>query len=198
MKFYVITIVLFLMTKMASAQLRFQDIPISWKDFSPTQKVLTRENGTAAINVNTAYQWESSTQNGIATINFTSSVTSDRSKNFVLATFMKTADTEQKDKLLRHEQGHYIIALIKNLWLQEALLSAHFTGRFKVEIREVCKGVEARAAQLSATYDAETNHSLIRPKQVEWEEKLLDLLNTLNYNKKTIPIHFDQKIVVKL
>lgn len=198
MKFYVFTIVSLIITQIAFAQISFKDIPIGWKDFTPAQKITTHANGTASIHVNTAYQWESATKNKLAYINFKSTVETSRDKNFVQEKFLRTAPATEKAQLLRHEQGHYIIALIKNLWLKETLNSYTFTRNFKSELREVYKQVEARADKLNAAYDSETNHSLNREQQEVWEQKLLDMLNGLNQNSRKLPVKVELQIEVNM
>lgn len=198
MKFLPVIILSVCLWFSASAQIGFKDLPISWKDFTLTDQIRLNTHGTAAISVHTTYSWESTVKNKKAYIEFTSVVKTNKEQSFVLRKFMQTADAEKKSKLLRHEQGHYLVALIKNLWLQQAITRYPFTRNYKLEIRQVCKEVETRAARLNNDYDRETQHSLIEDKQREWEKYLLDTLNDLNKNKDRLPLGFTENITVNL
>jgi len=199
MKFLPVAILFLCLGRNAVAQVSYKDLPISWSDFTLTDQIRVNAHGTAAISVHTEYSWESSVRNNkVAYIDFKSKLTVNRKESFVLRSFMRTANAERKARLLRHEQGHYLIGLIKHLWLEQAISEYRFTRNYKEEIRKICKQVEDRAAKLNNDYDRETEHSLIEDKQLGWEQRLLDTFNKLNDNKTKLPLQFDLKLTVNL
>ena len=199
MKFLPVLILFLSLGRTASAQVTYRDLPVSWSDFTQTDVIRVNAHGTAAISVHTEYSWESAIKNNkTAYIDFRSKLTVNKNESYVLRKFMRTADADRKARLLRHEQGHYLISLLKHLSLEQAISEYRFTRNYKEEIRRVCKQVEDRAARMNNDYDRETKHSLIEDKQKEWEQRLLDMFNELNGNRSKLPLQFSLKLTVNL
>ncbi|WP_276131881.1 DUF922 domain-containing protein [Polluticoccus soli] len=84
--------------------------------------------------------------------------------------------------LLAHEQIHFDITAIAACELMKKLKAAHFTpDNFTKELEAIQKQSEKDRSRMQQQYDRETNHSLIKTKQAEWERTIKDQLNTEGY-----------------
>lgn len=169
-----------------SGQWDWEDINLSWADFSPRQSM--PDQRTASIYIHNAFGWESSGRAEQIIIRLRSEVTTDRNKSIVKASFLKNASAAEKQALLRHEKGHLLVAYLKQFWLQDTLLRAPLTiNNYKAEIRSINNYLNQKADSLNAAYDQATRHSLIAEAQKEWEDQLLGMLNGYRQNKGPLP-----------
>ncbi|TDH24181.1 hypothetical protein EXU57_15310 [Segetibacter sp. 3557_3] len=86
----------------------------------------------------------------------------------------------QSDELLRHEQLHFNIAQLFADRLKFEFENYIYSENYEAEIEEIFDKVKAAYHDMQNLYDEETNHSLNKEKQEEWEEYINDQL----YNSK--------------
>lgn len=71
--------------------------------------------------------------------------------------------------LLKHEQGHFDVAI---LYMQEVLQkfsSSSFTRNgYEAEFKNLIQDVYKKYVEMGKQYDSETNHSIDKPKQEQW------------------------------
>lgn len=164
----------------------WQDIALSWSDFTPRQSM--PDARTASIYIHNAFSWESSGRADQLTIQLKSALTTDRSKSMVKAAFLKNASLEEKEALLNHEKAHLVIAYLKQYWLQDTLLRAPLDlQNYKSQIRQINSYLNRKADSLNAAYDKATKHSLIIEAQKTWEDKLLNMLNAYRQHNAPLP-----------
>lgn len=189
MKSFFLSLLFALSFNLVQAQSRpwnWEDIDLSWSDFSPRQKM--PDQRTASIYVHNAFGWESSSRREQVIIQLRSEITTNRDKSIVKASFMKNASAAEKQALLQHEKGHLLIAYLKQFWLQDTLLRAPLTlNNYKAEIRSINHYLNQKADSLNAAYDKATRHSLIAEAQKTWEDKLLGQLNQYRQNNAPLP-----------
>ena len=79
--------------------------------------------------------------------------------------------------LLKHEQLHFDIHELYVRKLYASLSRYNYTGNYDAEAKSIFAGFvkELRAAQ--ELYDAESDHSRNKDKQLEWEKKISEQLN---------------------
>lgn len=178
-----------------SSQWDWDDIDLSWADFSPRQTM--PDQRTASIYVHNAFGWESSGRVEQIIVQLRSEVTTDRSKSMVKASFIKNASAAEKQALLKHEKGHLLVAYLKQFWLQDTLLRAPLTiNNYKAEIRNINGYLNKKADSLNTAYDKETRHSLIPEAQKVWEDKLLNMLNRYRQNNGPLPLLLELTLYV--
>lgn len=97
--------------------------------------------------------------------------------------------TEKQTKyLLKHEQGHFDIAELYTRKLRKSYSTFKFTrSNYKNELNNLYQKVNAEKLNRQTMYDAETNHSQIKNKQIEWDKRIYTELEELNaYNDSCI------------
>lgn len=102
------------------------------------------------------------------------------------------AMSEFKDNYgLKHEQGHFdITEIYARLFRKKLLEQKRFTLK---NYRKKCIYIGSKINEMFNSeqdlYDKETNHSIIREKQEEWNKKIADRLNELEeYSNPVIQI----------
>jgi hypothetical protein len=92
----------------------------------------------------------------------------------VYANFNKNTSWSRKQmqskELLKHEQLHFNIAALFAEKLKKQFNSYSYTASFDSQILQLFSEVKGQYQEMQLKYDAETNHSLNKEKQKEWEE----------------------------
>lgn len=92
----------------------------------------------------------------------------------VYAHFDKNASWSRKEKqceaLLRHEQIHFNIAQLFAEKLKNDFRDFSYTKDFDAEVVQLFNRKKLEYQQMQRQYDEETNHSLNKEKQKEWED----------------------------
>lgn len=83
----------------------------------------------------------------------------------------------QSDALLKHEQLHFDIAGLYAAKLKEAFERFRYTQNFRNEILAIFNEKKTEYQLLQTRYDDETNHSVNKEKQREWEKFIADELS---------------------
>lgn len=91
----------------------------------------------------------------------------DREASFWKSTEETTADRE---RLLKHEQGHFYLAHIAANKLEKALAAVTYTANWKEEIRAKFHELNREYGKMDAKYDQETLHSRDLKAQVKWDK----------------------------
>jgi hypothetical protein len=195
-----VRIILFLLASSAftpshAQPLTMADIPLTWKDFTKTSSL--PEPRAAHIALNTKYEWESITKPKEIVIEYKATLTQVKANSKVKSEFLRKSGDIRKEELLNHEKGHYIVALLKQYWLQDTLQKVKLSERnYKQELRTLQQAIETRAEQLNQTYDKETYHSTNKEKQSEWEERLLNMLRNYAANASSFPYKVSYNLII--
>jgi hypothetical protein len=75
----------------------------------------------------------------------------------------------QSQDLLKHEQLHFDIAEVYARKMKEVFDNYQYSENFEEEIVQLFNEKKAEYHALQHRYDEETNHSLNKEKQIEWE-----------------------------
>lgn len=82
--------------------------------------------------------------------------------------------------ILSHEQGHFDIAEIYARKLHRRMSEYRFDkDSYRKELKRVYDEVTGEKAGLQEQYDRETQHSINKEKQAEWEKKIRSMLEEL-------------------
>ena len=81
---------------------------------------------------------------------------------------------EKTDYLLQHEQGHYdILALCAREFYNKILAyTAPTESKLEKRIKDLNADLQQKDNKVNKRYDAQTNHSLDKAKQQEWNKKI--------------------------
>ncbi|MDQ6813962.1 MAG: hypothetical protein M3040_09500 [Bacteroidota bacterium] len=150
--------------------------PLQWFDFS------------GLANNNSPYAAES-----FAEIKYTYIFKSPTDFYFeVFANFNRSTSWSKKEyqtqALLKHEQLHFDIAALYSKKLKEAFQGYYYSNDYSYEIQMIFNQKKIEYHLMQKQYDEETNHSLNKEKQDDWEKFISEQLrvssSTLNYAKK--------------
>ena len=98
--------------------------------------------------------------------------------------------TKNADTLLIHEQGHFDISeYFKRLSVKRFSEQNFKRANLKTEIENINRDIEVQQKQFIALYESETDFSRNKTKQIEWTNKILDLLDSMK--------EFDKAVIVK-
>ncbi len=76
---------------------------------------------------------------------------------------------EMLTEVLKHEQGHYIIAFMEQQELLRAVSKTVFYDDYQYQAKAIFDRIDAKYKQLNHDYDADTNHMLNREQQESWD-----------------------------
>jgi hypothetical protein len=86
--------------------------------------------------------------------------------------------------ILTHEQGHFDIAEIHARILNKKMAAYKFDrNTYKTDLRKIYEEVIAEKEMMQNKYDEETNHSIEKDKQAEWNLKIKALLKDTEPHK---------------
>jgi hypothetical protein len=81
------------------------------------------------------------------------------------------------DELLLHEQGHLDIGYIAALEFKKKVMTmSEFGKNYKEEIRGIYRRTDDEFQKMQHLYDKETDHFKNKQKQLEWNNKIRDML----------------------
>lgn len=190
------SIILFLVivsfSKVQAQQFSIEDIPLTWKDFTVKEGFRSHPYSAKIFTQTQPGKYKVKEHN----IKFEVVLYVDNDKSWVKEEFIKKSNKEDKEKLLSHEKGHLIIALIKLRQLESDLKKFPYSRNYKKEMDSIFKACYSQTHLMNETYDNETNHMLIADKQQEWIKKLLQQLNELYAEDKKLPMKFEIEVEI--
>jgi hypothetical protein len=72
-------------------------------------------------------------------------------------------------EILKHEQGHYIIAYMEQQELLRTVSKTVFYASYQNQAREIFDRIDAKYKKLNVSYDVATQHMVNRPEQQSWD-----------------------------
>ena len=92
----------------------------------------------------------------------------------------KSWGLHKNDYILAHEQGHFDIAEIFARQLHKKLKAYIFDKtNYQADLRKIYEDITAAKEAMQNKYDQETNHSINKERQAEWQEKIRKELQSL-------------------
>ena len=73
-------------------------------------------------------------------------------------------------EVLKHEQGHYIIAYLEQQELLREVGHTRFGADYQYRAQELFERIDAKYKQLNQDYDEDTNHMINRIQQASWDK----------------------------
>lgn len=106
----------------------------------------------------------------------------------VFANFLKNISWRKKEyqseTLLKHEQLHFDIAELFSMRMKEMFENYNYTEDFETEIQQLFNKMKLEYQAMQQQYDEETNHSLNKRKQKEWETNIIDQLSGMKMKQQ--------------
>jgi hypothetical protein len=81
----------------------------------------------------------------------------------------RVTSNEMLTEILKHEQGHYIIAYLEQQELLRTVTKTVFYGDYQYTARNIFNRIDAKYKQLNLDYDADTQHMVNRVQQLSWD-----------------------------
>lgn len=72
-------------------------------------------------------------------------------------------------EILKHEQGHYLIAYLEQQDLLRTVSRTVFQSDYQYVAKNIFDSIDAKYKQLNYSYDADTQHMLNRTQQQSWD-----------------------------
>jgi hypothetical protein len=155
---------------------------LTWDDF----KEPVPENKTSTVAyTNSGYGYKLSYNQDSAT--FTIDCYFDKTKSWV-------KKDQANDYILKHEQGHFDITYTNSLRLRKTLKEHRFTlQNINDEVKKIMNTSYDDNSKEQDLYDSETNHSIIKEKQEEWNKRIeKDIKDLEIYSSNTIAIKLNK------
>jgi hypothetical protein len=148
--------------------------PLEWNDFSGQTNDSSNYDAEAFAEVRYRYSFKST-----ADFHFE-----------VLASFNKNISWSRKQRrsqdLLKHEQLHFDIAEVYARKMKEMFNNHEYGKNFANEILQLFNEKKLEYHAMQQRYDEETNHSLNKEKQIEWEVYVHEELNRLKPTQQLV------------
>ena len=81
----------------------------------------------------------------------------------------RVASREMMAEILKHEQGHYLIAYLEQQELLRQIGKTRFSRNYRYEAMEIFNRIDGRYKRLNADYDEDTQHMTNRQQQNSWD-----------------------------
>jgi hypothetical protein len=135
---------------------------LTWDDFQGTPNPSTKNAALTNSSITVEFGYNNKGLTHSIKCRFNKSLSWGRIKN---------------DYILNHEQGHFDIAEAHARILHKRLSAYKFNAKtVNKDINDIYDGVMKQHVSTQERYDLETNHSLIREQQDEWDEKIASVL----------------------
>lgn len=139
--------------------------PLNWFDFAG--QVIDTSQYDAESFAEVRYNYQS---NGLKDLSFEVFANFNRNTSWC-------RDRHRSEALLKHEQIHFDIAELYARKLKRAFEEYQYSINYNDEILKIFNEKKQEYHLMQRQYDEETNHSLNRMKQKEWESKIQDGLS---------------------
>ncbi len=138
------------------------DRKLTWADYQGAAKPGSDVAASTATYLGIEYSFNSK--------GFGYKITCSFSKN-------KSWGLHKTDYILAHEQGHFDIAEIFARKLNREMSAYKFDkDNFKEDLKNIYQRITTEKENMQNDYDRETNHSILKEKQMEWLKKISQLL----------------------
>ena len=121
----------------------------------------------AYTNCTIDFQYRAHRQNGYYRLDFDIRLILNNYKSWIDKS--RITSTEMLAEILKHEQGHYIIAYMEQQELLRTVAKTVFHEDYQYDAKNIFDRIDAKYKQLNLDYDADTRHMLNRGQQQSWD-----------------------------
>ncbi|MDB5015925.1 MAG: hypothetical protein JWQ84_757 [Mucilaginibacter sp.] len=147
------------------------------KSFSQPYRTLTiddfrgvpHNNGevVAYTNCSINFRYEARREKNYYSLNFNIQLTMNNDKSWMDK--RRITSQEMLVEVLKHEQGHYIVAYMEQQELLREVSRTVFYADYQAAAMNIFNRIDAKYKQLNLSYDADTEHMRNREQQRSWD-----------------------------
>ena len=141
--------------------------PLQWEDFGGKIKDTSWLDAECFAEIRYNYQFKS-----LKDFQFDVFANFDKNTSWI-------RKESQSEALLKHEQLHFDIAELYSLRIKEIFENYRYTKNFISEIQLIFNNKKQEYLSMQQQYDEETEHSINKKKQKEWEASVTDALRQM-------------------
>jgi hypothetical protein len=130
----------------------------------------------AYTNCSIDFRYEAHHQRNYYMLNFNIQLTMNRDKSWLDR--RQVTSPAMLTEILKHEQGHYIIAYMEQQELLRAVAKTVFYADYQSQAAAIFNRIDAKYKQLNHDYDEDTQHMINRPQQQSWDAYFKKRLET--------------------
>ncbi|MEP2937112.1 MAG: DUF922 domain-containing protein [Gilvibacter sp.] len=145
------------------------DYRLTWDDFKGEANYGT--SYVASTNSGLSFGYSVKIINGKATSQFTYTVHS-----YFYPNLSWYVPERVNESILRHEQTHFDISELHARMLRKRIDDFSFTSEVKDELDVLYDQIERERRAMQSTFDFETDHSVLKQPEAQWEQKIATLL----------------------
>jgi len=130
----------------------------------------TPRSHTAVIaytNCSIDFKYQAHRKNGYYLLDFDIRLVMNRDKSWIDRS--RITSSEMLEEILKHEQGHYIIAYLEQQELLRDVGRTRFEADYQQHAQEIFDHIDAKYQQLNQDYDEDTAHMTNRVQQNSWD-----------------------------
>ena len=124
----------------------------------------------AYTNCTIDFQYQAYRQKGYYRLDFNIRLILNNNKSWIDR--RRVTSEAMLNEILKHEQGHYIIAFMEQQELLRTVGRTVFYDDYSSEARRIFDDIDAKYKQLNKDYDTGTQHMLNREQQKSWDAYL--------------------------
>ncbi|MDB5133614.1 MAG: hypothetical protein JWP37_217 [Mucilaginibacter sp.] len=121
----------------------------------------------AYTNCTIDFQYQAYRKNGYYSLTFDIQLMMNRNKSWMDKS--RISSSEMLAAILKHEQGHYIIAYLEQQELLRTVGKTRFGADYQRIAQEIFDRIDAKYKQLNLDYDEDTGHMTNRVQQNSWD-----------------------------
>jgi hypothetical protein len=148
--------------RMASAQ-PYQQLTIDDFEGAPRSHI----GVIAYTNCTIDFRYQAFRKNGYYLLDFDIKLMMNRDKSWMDKS--RVTSPEMLAEILKHEQGHYIIAYLEQHELLREVGKTRFGADYQQRAQEIFDRIDAKYKQLNLDYDEDTAHMTNREQQHSWD-----------------------------
>jgi hypothetical protein len=138
----------------------------------------------AYTNCSIDFRYEAYRKNGYYQLDFNIRLLLNRDRSWM----DKDRVTSQAmlDEILKHEQGHYIIAYMEQQELLREVGKTRFEADYQYRAQQIFDRIDAKYKELNRNYDDDTGHMTNRTQQNSWDvyfRRRLEYMPPISYNQ---------------
>lgn len=173
-KYVVLFSALFLITAIPQQK----PIKLNWDEHFKGEPNLNSKY-TALTSLVFRYGYESAVSNNKVSLKFNFHADVNPQKSWYKSDRIK--NKEERDYLLKHEQGHVNLNFLLKKEAERVLVKAKYSAKdYKTTIKKLGDSVIKKYDNLQKQYDEETEHSLNKKSQQNWDKYIDILLESYN------------------
>ncbi len=121
----------------------------------------------AYTNCTIDFKYEASNRSGSYILNATVNLLLNHYKSWLDKS--RVLSKESLSEILKHEQGHYLIAYLEQQEILRQISKTAFTRNYRNEAMALFNRIDAKYKQLNSDYDIDTSHMTNRQQQRSWD-----------------------------